>query len=798
MKKLFWIFLIGAAFSGTGVFAQKEIDQALNILANNFPQEKLYLHFDKEAYNPGETIWFKAYLYSGLLPSPYSKTVYFELTDRTGKVIERKVAPVFSGGAAAAFDIPGDIRESMLYVRAYTAWMLNFDSSFLYAREIPLLNVTNPNPAPQVKEAFILEFFPEGGDLVENLESRVAFKGRDARGLPIDIHAVIKNNKGEKIAEISPVHNGMGTFRMTPKTGEVYTAEWTDPKGKKMVTPLPKAEKSGVVLEVNRSGDFITFRIERPENSKGESFFIAAQMQHILLYRAKANLEQNTSITGNIPISELPTGIIQITVFTEKLQPLAERVIFVRPNDYYFITDLTYQLKAFTKRGRNVIQIDVSDTVETNLSISVTDADLNPPVKGAEDIYSGLLLSADIKGYIHQPGYYFTSDVDSVQRHLDLVMLTNGWRRFRWEDVLANKWPEIKYLPEDYITVNGSVTGLPKQSLSRQQIIGIMEVEGKQELLNIPLDSTGKFYMPGMVFYDTAKIYYQFNNDKDRILTSTAIFTFENSMLKISPKYIDSVVLNKASAIEDAVAERNKEVAERMKDLFADKKVQELETVTVTAKVKSKAELLDEEYTSGLFKSGNARVFAVEDDLLANASLSVLNYLQGRVPGLQIVVDGGGNASMTWRGGNPSLYLNEMLSDAQVIQSIPMSDVALIKVFPPPFFGGGGAGAGGAIAVYTKKGRAVDPEFKGLDFAKIPGYSPVRQFYSPDYSIYNEEHTQPDYRSTLYWNPFIVTNKKNKRVIINFYNNDITKRIRVVIEGIAEDGRITRTEKIFE
>lgn len=797
-KHLLALLLLPALFGIKTSAAQTEFDAALNTLANNFPQERMYLHFDKEIYNPGETIWFKAYLFSGIFPSPYSKTIYAELVDRNGKILERKQAPVFSGGAAAAFDIPADIRENVLYVRAYTAWMLNFDSSFLYSKEIPLINVENSNTPSSVKEAWYLEFFPEGGDLVEQVESRVAFKARDARGLPFDISGVIKTNKGETITDFKSIHNGMGTFKINPEASETYIAEWTDPKGKKIKTPLPKALKSGIVLEVVPAAGSLNFKISRPENSKGESFYVVAQLQHLLLYRAKANLEQSASITGNIPITDLPAGIIQVTVFTEKQQPLAERVVFVRPTDYYFITDLNLPLKATNKRGRNVIQIDVSDTLNTNLSISVTDADLNPPVKGAEDIYSGIFLSSDLKGYIHNPGYYFSSDVDSVQKHLDLVMLTHGWRRFKWEDVLANKWPEIKFLPEEYITLSGTVSGMARQVIARQEINGIFDVEGKQELLNIALDSTGKFDIPGMIFYDTARLYYQFNNDKDRILTSSAIFSFQNSMVNQPPAYMDSTVLNKNSVIEDDVIERNKIIAERMQELFAEKKVQELESVTVSARAKSKETLLDEEYTSGLFKSGNARIFAVEDDVLAMGSMTVLNYLQGRVPGLQILVAGGGQANMSWRGGVPALYLNEMQSDVQIVQSIPMSDVALIKVFPPPFFGGGSSGSGGAIAVYTKKGKEVQGDFKGLDFAKIPGYSPVKQFYSPDYSTYDIEHSQPDLRSTLYWNPFIVTDKNNKRIILNFYNNDVTKRFRIVIEGISEDGRLTRIEKIFE
>lgn len=779
--------------------AQSQFDKALETLETNFPQEKLYLHFDREAYNPGEVIWFKAYLFSGVFPSPYSKTIYAELVDANGKVIDRKKAPVFNGGASAAFDIPATINEPSLFVRAYTAWMLNFDSSFIYTREIPLLNVQSAAPKKIVKENHQLNFFPEGGDLVENIQSKLAFKANNSRGLPIAVNGVIKNNKGETITDFTSVHNGMGYLFITPKAGEQYTAEWKDSTGKTYKTPLPKASKNGVVLEVNTVGTALNFKLSRREGSPGASYFVVAQMQQQLLYRAKANLEQTTVITGTIPLNELPAGIIQVTVFTENNLPLAERIVFVRPNDYYFITDLNLPLKAVNKRGRNVMQIDVPGDLKGNLSVSVTDADINQQVKGGDDIYSGILLTSDIKGYVHQPGYYFTSDVDSVQKHLDLVMLTNGWRRFKWEDVLANKWPTIKYLPEDYITLNGLVSGLSKTVLARQEVTSILEVQGQQELLSISLDTTGKIQIPGMIFYDTATIYYQFNNDKDRILTSSAIFTFNNGMVNQIGFAPDTQALKSRQAVDSVLAEKNKAIADRQKELYDERQrmTQELESVTVTAKLKSPKEIFDDEYASGLFKGGDSYDFVLEGDNLAMAALSVLNYLQGKVPGLQISVSGT-MANLSWRGGTPALYLNEMQSDVQMVQSIPMSDVAYIKVFKPPFFGGGSSGAGGAIAIYTKKGQVSNKDFKGLDFAKIPGYNPPKQFYSPDYSVYDEAHIQADLRPTLYWNPFIITGSDNKRIILNFYNNDVTKRFRIVIEGISEDGRLTRIEKIFE
>src|SRR5688572_28685271 len=108
--------------------AQSQVfDSVLKVLDTRYPQEKLYLHFDKSYYNPGETIWFKAYIFASNIPSSISTTIYAELIDDKGKIVERKTAPVVMSSAAAAFDLSPSITSSVVYVRAYTDWMLNFD-----------------------------------------------------------------------------------------------------------------------------------------------------------------------------------------------------------------------------------------------------------------------------------------------------------------------------------------------------------------------------------------------------------------------------------------------------------------------------------------------------------------------------------------------------------------------------------------------------------------------------------------------------------------------------------------------
>ena len=793
------VFLLIFSFVFCTSSNAQRFDSVLNELDSKYPQEKLYLHFDRSLYSPGETIWFKAYLFSGAYPSPFSKTVYAELLDEQGKLLQRRSAPIIQGGAAAAFDLPENLAASTVYVRAYTRWMLNFDSSFLFVKPIPIANKPNA-PAATTASAPIafLQFFPEGGDLVAGISSRVAFKATDSRGLPISVKGDIVTTTGKKITTFSSVHDGMGYFTLQPQAGEKYKATWKDQSGKQQETNLPSFLSSGVVIKVNNLGNKIDFTLERTPDAQIPNAYVVAQLHQQLLYRAKANLASRTIASGSLPLENIPAGIVQLTLFTEDSKPLAERIVFVNQDDYFFITDLNAPLKSTAKRARNVLQIDVPDTIACNLSISVTDASLNPAVNGEDDIFSHLLLTSDIKGYVHQPAYYF-SGVDSAVQNLDLVMMTNGWRRFKWDDVLAGKFPVIKHQPDGYMAVQGKVSGLGRSELVQRDLTGLVETKTGRYFLNIPVKQDGTFIIDDMVFYDTAKIYYQFNNDKDKILTSRGVFEFRNNMynhpLTAKPVSERFILPLRQDSLVDKNAALNKK---RLTQEEASRKVQTLATVEVKAAARTKEMKLNDQYTSGLFQ-GDGRVFSIEDDPFAVSAMSVFQYLQGRVAGLQIGSSAGATPpSLSWRGSPVSLFLDEMQIDASSIQSLPMQDVAMVKVFNPPFFGGFGGGTGGAIAVYTKKGSNALQGVKGLDAVNVVGYSPIKEFYSPDYSKYVPSSDDPvDYRTTLYWNPFVLTNKQNRRIIIQFFNNDNTRKMRVVIEGINVEGKLTRIEKFF-
>jgi hypothetical protein len=776
----------------------QQYDSLLAILDQNYPQEKIYVHFDKPYYNPGETIWFKAYLFSANLPSLISKTMYAELIDEKGKVLERKTMPVMGAGASSDFLVPDSIKSTLVYVRAYTSWMLNFDSSFLYLKPIRIMAVKATDKTKK-DPAISLNFFPEGGDLVEGLESRIAFKAIDEQGFPVAVKGDILDSKGQKQASFSSVHDGMGYFSLNPVAGEKYKAVWKDSKGAAKETMLPQAKDKGVVLQIDNIANVVSYTISRTENMPANlrNFHVVAQMQQQTVYMARINMTTRGKITAPMATEALPDGIVQVTVFAEGGQPLAERIIFVNHNSYYFITDIHTNEKNLTKKAKNIIQIDVGDTLVSNLSVSITDAGTTPSMD-EESIYSHVLLSSDIKGYVHDPAYYFSSTADSVHEHLDLVMMTHGWRRFKWEDVIAGKWPAIKYFPQPYITVKGQVLGLSPIDLVDKELTVILKTKKQSSsFFTVPVTNKGEFVMSDLLFYDTAQVYYQFNNDKNKRLTSNASFDFRNSFITLPDKLITNLWPTVKPVVPDSTTEKKNErlTKLRLNEFYEGQNVKTLDNVVVTSRQKSPEQKMDDEYTSGFFKGGDGYTFVVDGDPIANSSMSVLDYLKGRVAGLQITGSGTGT-QLSWRGGTPSLFMNEMTSDVDLIQSTSMADVAMVKVFRPPFFGAMGGGAGGAIAVYTKKGGSVSSNVTGLNAVNVAGYTTPREFYSPDYT--KDDKAKNDYRTTLYWNPFLVFDKATRRVILPFYNNDNCKRFRVVVEGINEQGKLTREVKYFE
>ena len=761
-------------------------DSALAVYGARFPQEKIYVHLDRARYNKGETIWFKAYLLEGQDPSALSKTIYFDWSDGAGKLLKHIAAPIFEASAKGQFDIPADFAGGSLHLRAYTRWMLNFDSAFLYDKDIAVAGSGKP-AAPGKTE---LTFFPEGGDLVTGLISKVAFKANNQWGIPVTVSGVVQGSDGSLVDSLTVVHDGMGSFIIQPAAGVTYTAAWTDGAGGTHHVVLPAAAENGVILQVQQHPGRSLCIVRRTERAP-HAFHLIVHMNQSAVYAADLHLEDKPEAALEVPTDKFPTGVAQFTLFDDGWRPVAERVVFVNNQQHVFTPTINVLTGNTAKRARNEVEIAVPDSLWSNMSVSVTDGDL---AASDEDIVSRLLLCDDIRGAVYKPAYYFTGSDPALARQLDLVMLTHGWRRFKWNEVLAGRFPVLRFPPDtDFLEIRGQVDPRRVHDLTPGQpvLLILQSRDSSRQRLLLPVSPDGHFAQTGVTFYDTLRVYYDFAGSK-----KLGDISLQNGLLP-PPGNMPPV----GSFADSTGAARVGFFAAQEAERWKKSKAINLASITIKADARHKTELLDAKYTTGFFKRDAGFQFDVMDDPLAQHSVDIFYYLKQVVPGLDVQYKDG-NPILRWRQSSPSLFVDEVGTRADIVAGIPISDIAYVKVFHPPFLLGAVSNPrAGAIAIYTKQGEDIKPiPVKGLNYHLLEGYSAERQFYSPDYSVdpASSEAFLPDVRATLYWNPYVLTDAETHSVRLEFYNNDVSRRLRIVLEGINAAGKLTRVEKTIE
>ena len=338
-KRLFVFFiLLCIGFSGSA----QNIDSTIARYATEYGQERTYLQYDKSAYTPGETVWFKAYLMAGVAPADDSKTLYTDWTDDKGNILLHNVGPIVDATSNGQFDIPAGYAGQFIHVKAYTKWMLNFDSSFLYEKDIRIITKNTNAPATKISIVPTLQFFPEGGDAIAGIASKIAFKVTDQWGKPVKIKGVVQSSKGEKIDSLRIIHDGMGYFFLLPQPGETYTAKWSirtplekDEKGVDYTTALPATKSTGVSLQVTLSGNKRTFIITaEPGLAKSlGALKILGTINQYQAFKVTKDISSG-SAKGVIPVGDLPSGILTITVFDGQWKPLAERITYINNDEY--------------------------------------------------------------------------------------------------------------------------------------------------------------------------------------------------------------------------------------------------------------------------------------------------------------------------------------------------------------------------------------------------------------------------------------------------------------------------------
>ena len=382
------------------------------------------------------------------------------------------------------------------------------------------------------------------------------------------------------------------------------------------------------------------------------------------------------------------------------------------------------------------------------------------------------------------------------------MMMTNGWRRFKWTELSQKVNQPGKYKDGSFITLSGKVTlrDTKKPFTEKPLLMMLMAADSSRSMQMATTDKLGNFRLDSMLLFGKSRILFSDIRGKKSQFIDVSMAPDSLSRTFFLPPILPPF---KGVDFFAGTTQQKMDI-----DYDAIQKAAGLMLEEVVLKAKKKKSLLqelDERYTNGQFSGDANKVIDLVSSDDAMAYNNIFDYLQTRVNGLQIEVNGFDyevyyrqQASMSSLGNFPMvLYLDEIETDAAFISTIPANQVAMVKLYSS-FAAATGNAPGGVLSIYTKKGSDMSDVMQhAADMVRYNGYSVIKEFYAPDYAVDKSAKEQADNRITLGWRPNILISNLNPRIPVTFYNSDRTKRFKIVVEGMTLDGKMLMIEKII-
>jgi hypothetical protein len=761
--------------------------------------EKVYLHVDRDSYYAGDDIWFKAYLIDAFdrLLTDHSSNLHVELISPSSKIVSSMIIRLDGGLGNCDFKLPDDIRSGRYKLRAYTNYMRNFSDQLFFSKEIIVINSTDEQDeisgeVKYVKNNIQLSFFPEGGSLVNNISSIVAFKAINNLGKGCDVSGKIYSSNGDLITTFRSTHLGMGTFFLRPLPGLGYYSIFREADSIDIRTELPKSFSAGVTLSVsvNRDNELLISTKTNPQT-------LQLLLEHDLLLSFSARKEViktmrykiKTSVTNFvIPTEDLPDGILMLSLSTMEDLPLSERLVYIQRATPVSIRIETDKL-LYNKREPVSLKISMSgDSIiekKGNISLAVVDENLTDNTsKFPRSISSWFLLESDVRGVIEDPSYYFDPSNPDRFRDIDLLLRTQGWRDFTW------KYDRAYFPPENGFSIFGRLRKFNTNKPIEDSRVTIGIFNGKSTLITtVPADSSGRFNLSGIDLRGEAKLIVSGIGKKDRmkgllildsvtynpakISDSLSVVTIlaENNQSKLKSYYKINEAIRKKYKLSDTISLGEVNIiSERHKDP---------QTVKIE-RSRSKYGRPDGE-------------LVITEQMYSYSNLAEI--IRGKIPGVE-VTGTEPNYKIRIRGSatimgstDPLVLVDGIPTTLEDLVIIPINFIDRIDVLKSVgssvIFGI--EGANGVINLITRAGGAAYIPVNYSINIRISGYNSSRIFYSPTHLSDSNSDFKPDLRSTLLWKPDINL-EGNEEVILNYYNGDNSSLIRLNAEGITTTG----------
>lgn len=865
--------------------------------AKSFPQEKVFLHLDNTCYFLGDTIWFKAYVTrtDTRKPTDLSKILYVELLSPDGYLIERQQIPLENDTTGYGNIVLTDSLYGGFYeLRAYTRWMLNFgrmepdkipqqfgyqnyfynvdamkdffvDYEKLYSRVFPVYDkprqkgvyerdmtvrpmrryFKNKNEKPELT----LAFYPEGGNLTAGTDCRVAYELTDEQMMKISAPITLRNRQGETVLQTIPNASGRGAFVLkNVAADQTYTAS-LQYEGYNYEFDLPKAEQEGCALTVTQEDGLVHIGIQPAGLTEGKELGLHILSSGQLTADTVCRVQNGQRTDIRIATDRLPTGVNQLTLFDGNGRIYAERLFFVRHDEtlqeHLQLEGVQPEYNAFAP-----IELTLSQSAPTDahVSLAVRDAATMTQNYDNGNILTEMLLGSELKGFIENPGYYFEADDSTHRSDLDLLMMVQGWRRYKWTDLAGTSSFQLNYLPEKYQTISGRLyqdyDNERNFTYDRRSILEkylALKATDPQKAEEYYARNYSTIRKPAVVHADYAQ---------DTLVVETEQVTDNGYFYMVTPRFFGNCVLFLSA--NDSTNNQNGDGKSKneLQRWIRNKK----ERISGFAN----EEVFPEYYVKrDLFFPLNCKPYSYYQDNLADETFQPYEMAANKniynLPEINIRSNKGGlrriNRSKpalikdALSGFNDALDLG-LVSSPRYYKEGLKGTVNMLSHFPLAYTGDYGTntmprvkvefnnrswsmGWGGAAKLESYRYLKYAKEFRlYTDFAPrerggkqyigsntpeitfnviqfdeyterqtyrdrciaLPGFAECDAFYSPDYSQKPLPDVK-DYRRTLYWNPDIRL-KPGEKKTIRFYNNSKTTRLSVDAEGISQDGTL--------
>lgn len=817
------------------------------------PQEMIYLHLDNNSYYRGDRIFFACYLVTSgrMKPSNLSRTVYVELLNPYGKIIDRCVLNAVNGrchGSLLADETP--FYSGYYEIRAYTRYMLNFGPEAIYSRVVPIYttpqnegnwaerkilnhdfkNVPMLRPKQPKAEKVAMKFYPEGGRLVNGLPARVAFELTDGSRRPLTgvEGRIIDRTTDAVVATFRSGYMGRGTVDFTPAVGR-YVAELTV-DGKPDRCELPAVESEGIALTVDALQDpnSIEVTVSRTPGSPTQAIGVSLTCRGELYGRSIVDLSEQESATFKMSTLKIPSGVAQLTLFNAAGQPIADRLFFHNRREYINV-DYAFDKTAYRPFEKVELEVKMADAksgapVTTPFSISVTDAD-NHAAYGS-NIMADLLLSSEIKGYVHNPAYYFE---EGKEADLDNLLMVQGWRRYSWSELAGVEPVRIDSMPEQGIEVRGRILeryrNKPKPSISVSAMLSRVDTTGVIKTFTFTTDENGRFTFRDSISGNWMTIISSSNKDKvsgNRIFLDLSAHPaprgYEAGELTVLIDSLTTLPLADVAADNDSMYLQipgmktlkevevtgeytaAQEMAGYMESSIAAydimKEVNALRDKGKRGRMRTLADVLPmingkffvDKNDSLLFDGKKALIFADPD---FGSNKAVLDEIMG-VDDLISTSDGDLSMHSPYLGSIPADYVKNVYinteQSAMIACASRMADRTGKSRFDTLKDINRNYGCVVFIEFYPDRRSTLKT---GVRRDIIEGYTLSNvEFYSPDYSVI-PPGVEPDYRRTLYWNPD-ATPDASGITRLRFYNNGSARTFNVSSTALTPSGRLTK------